>query len=312
MAYNIQTARIPTSLYRQPSSSIKNDNSSNDELFSSSPSSVSSHNKSMDNQTTARDFEVKLSRVTVNFTPAEIATLKATWSMEAKDTNSGDIADPKNTLFGTTSFWEHVYSLVGEEHPEVVHLLPPITHQTQAFSGMVYLCISNLDNLSRLDEYLASLGRRHSRVFNALRLHFEAMGSGVLKSLYNHYGEAFTADISDVWARFYCFLANSLLQASLYDPVMSQEKLTFPAVMKDNTIIHRAQVESESRKNMASAEGDVSEKNRSGREGGDREVTAFRARQRQIGSFASRLFARRESQLRLQSPATTPVPYNQV
>ncbi|ODQ82493.1 hypothetical protein BABINDRAFT_159070 [Babjeviella inositovora NRRL Y-12698] len=180
-----------------------------------------------------RDSEVRLSRVELIFTEEEIAILKFTWSLEAMGTeHEQEIVDPRYSLFGTSYFWNQVYGIVLESHPNAGNMVPTVDHQTRAFAGMMYLCMRNLEDLTKLDEYLASLGRRHSRMFGAQPPHFEAVGVAVIETFQQYYGDVFTKEIAAIWIKLYCFLANSMVQASLYDPIIIENKLVFPTLVK--------------------------------------------------------------------------------
>ena len=48
-------------------------------------------------------------------------------------------------------------------------------------AGILSLTISQLENLSILDEYLAKLGKLHSRVLNIEEAHFKLMGKHLFK-----------------------------------------------------------------------------------------------------------------------------------
>ena len=55
-------------------------------------------------------------------------------------------------------------------------MFPSIKHQAANMAGILSLTISQLENLSILDEYLAKLGKLHSRVLNIEEAHFKLMG----------------------------------------------------------------------------------------------------------------------------------------
>lgn len=163
----------------------------------------------------------------------EIAAAAAQVAAAAEASASGElVVRPSLTMFASVYFWRQVYETLLEQHPELEKVLPLITHQTTSFAGIMYTAVNNLEDLSTMDEFLGNLGRRHGRVFNVKPAYFEAMGVALIETFVDRYKELFTQEISVLWARLYCFLANLLIQALHFDPVLSQDLVKFPELLR--------------------------------------------------------------------------------
>ncbi|ODQ82494.1 hypothetical protein BABINDRAFT_72944 [Babjeviella inositovora NRRL Y-12698] len=215
-------------------------------LFDKFPLSRSHDTDSLASNTLISNSPVKETRHTTGiyshmeavFTEAEIATLKATWISEAVGTAYEGTVNSKQTPFGTIHFWEQTYACVQRKQPSAVALMPAIDHQTRSFAGLMHLCMENIECLSTLDGYLANLGRKHSRIFGALSRHFQILGEAVVETLHKYYGKVFTRKAVALWIRLYCFLANSMIQASLNEPTLIRDELVYPTLQStDNTSI---------------------------------------------------------------------------
>lgn len=103
--------------------------------------------------------------------------------------------------------------------PKLERLFPSIKHQAVAFAGVMSLTISQLENLSTMNDYLEKLGKRHSRILGIEPAMFEMMGEALIQTFHERFGNKFSHDLEILWIKLYLFLANSLLQFGI-DPVL--------------------------------------------------------------------------------------------
>ncbi|ODQ78548.1 hypothetical protein BABINDRAFT_14696 [Babjeviella inositovora NRRL Y-12698] len=256
-----------------------------------------------------RSTTQRLTKVELVLTPEEIRILRASWSLNVTDTEGSDnsskpdtIVRPSSTMFASTYFWRQVYETLLETNPELERVIPSIQHQTTSFAGIMYTAINNLENLSAMDEFMGNLGRRHGRVFNVQPAYFKAMGVALIETFQDRYGESFTNEISSLWARLYCFLANSLIQASYYDPVLSQDLLIFPTLLKREStmalgsteMLHESEEERESDDIVNVAMDEFTQRKASSYDNKLSDImSSYGSQTKRLGSFASRLFKHR-------------------
>lgn len=98
-------------------------------------------------------------------------------------------------------------------------MFPSIKHQAVSFAGVMTFAISQLENLSVLDEYLMKLGKRHSRILNIEPAQFELMGEALIETFHERFGRLFDQELEILWIKLYLYLSNSILQFGL-DPVL--------------------------------------------------------------------------------------------
>lgn len=103
--------------------------------------------------------------------------------------------------------------------PDLEEMFPSIRHQAVQFAGVMAMTISQLEDLTLMDEYLMKLGKRHSRVLGIGSDHFELMGEVLILTFQERFGTRFTQELAVLWIRLYLYLANTLLQFGV-DPVM--------------------------------------------------------------------------------------------
>lgn len=124
-----------------------------------------------------------------------------------------------SSSIASSLFCKQLYSNLLLAKPELEILFPSIKHQATAFAGVLSLTMSQLENLSILDDYLLKLGKTHARVLNIEAVNFELMGEALIQTFNERFGAKFTKEIEILWIKVYLFLANSILQAGL-DPIM--------------------------------------------------------------------------------------------
>ncbi|ODV86418.1 hypothetical protein CANARDRAFT_211816 [[Candida] arabinofermentans NRRL YB-2248] len=187
-------------------------------------------------------------RVELKLTTAEIELLRSSWSRNVLaadiliEKTQDKIIEPSSSMFASSSFWIQVYETLLDEHPELDRILPSIKHQTVSFASIVYMAILNLEDLSRMADFMGNLGRRHCRVFGVEAPYFEAMGVSLVDTLYNRLSDI---RVIKLWGRLYCFLANSLIQAGLDDPLLTDDMLYDSINLSYNFNLNRTATESE-------------------------------------------------------------------
>lgn len=112
-------------------------------------------------------------------------------------------------------FYDNLLSM----DPKLIKLFPSLHHQAVSFAGVLSFSISQLENLSSLEDFLCVLGKKHSRILGISADSFELMGEALVKTFHERFGVRFTRELETLWIRLYCYLADSILQFGI-DPVM--------------------------------------------------------------------------------------------
>ncbi|CEP61054.1 globin LALA0_S02e05710g [Lachancea lanzarotensis] len=136
-----------------------------------------------------------------------------------------------NSLFGD-QFLENIIALA----PVLETLFPMIKHIAVGVTGMLTIAVNNLEDLSVLDTYLGSLGKRHARIIGVQAEQFEFAGIAFIKTVRERFGVHCTHELEETWRRVYSFLANSLLQAGI-DPVLESKAPTPVARRREEQVV---------------------------------------------------------------------------
>lgn len=171
-------------------------------------------------------------RVSLDFSPKEIALVRYTWNRmlvddaEPKISLPGAFARPKKmaqlSLHALSTFCTQLYLNLLSMDPELEQAFPSLRHQAVSMAGVMSLAVNSLDNLSSLDAYLEQLGKRHLRILGIEPFQFEMMGEALVQTFVQRFGSKFTQQLEVLWIKFYMYLANTLLQFGL-DPVLRLE-----------------------------------------------------------------------------------------
>ncbi|SCU90074.1 LADA_0F01640g1_1 [Lachancea dasiensis] len=129
-----------------------------------------------------------------------------------------------NSAFASSIFCRQFYGNLLYMEPAIETMFPSIRHQAVSFAGVLTMAVNNLDDLTTLEAYLSSLGKRHSRILAIEPPHFELMGMAFLKTIKDRFGYHSTLELEETWSRLYSFLANSILQFGI-DPVLKVDAL---------------------------------------------------------------------------------------
>ncbi|KAG7195555.1 uncharacterized protein KQ657_003322 [Scheffersomyces spartinae] len=112
-------------------------------------------------------------------------------------------------------FYDNLLSM----EPKLIKMFPSLHHQAVSFAGVLSFAISQLENLSSLEDFLCVLGKKHSRILGISADSFELMGEALVKTFHERFGVRFTRELESLWIKLYCYLADSILQFGI-DPVM--------------------------------------------------------------------------------------------
>lgn len=169
----------------------------------------------------------------ITFTPLEIQEIRNSWNSMKDDPSTQE----KATVHGTASafFCQQFYENLLGEYPELKVLFPSIKGQASSMAGILSLVISQLDNLSRVNDILTSLGKRHSRIIGVEVVHFELVGNALLRTLQDRCGDNFTIELENAWIKLYSYIANLMLQAG-EDPPVPQQAL-YPVLTPTSSIV---------------------------------------------------------------------------
>lgn len=169
-------------------------------------------------------------KVNLNLNKKEIELIRYTWNimlLDEENSVSGKIPGlfKKNnaSTIASSLFCRQFYSNLLSMSPELEKLFPSIKHQAVAFAGVMSFAITQLENLSNLDDYLNKLGKRHSRILGIEPSQFELMGEALIETFHERFGYKFTRELEILWIKLYLYLSNSLLQFGI-DPVLKFNK----------------------------------------------------------------------------------------
>ncbi|KAG7691343.1 hypothetical protein KL932_005357 [Ogataea haglerorum] len=234
---------------------------------SASTNSITSHYSTLDSNWLPNTAIVNQPRIKISLTlsPKEIDLLKSSWSKVISSSPTGSETSRINTpssipsatgslrgtpqkqtrsinigttnsgsSFASSLFCVQLYENFIARDPMIEKLIPSIKHQASAFAGVINVAMSTLDDLSRMNESLESLGRLHSRILGIEPEYFQTMGEVLIKTFRDRFSndmaDGFSLETEEAWIKLYCFLANSIIQGGI-DPVINYES---PAAEQDS------------------------------------------------------------------------------
>ncbi len=168
-------------------------------------------------------------KITLDLSNEEIAILKKTWDQIVNDKDESGESRPMPmgghgygsvpifSAVGSTLFCRQMYANLISMTPGIEQLFPSILHQSVAFAGVFSTTISQLDHIEVLDDYLGSLGRRHTRILGVEPFQYELMGRALMRTLSDRFEDDFTNEVEEAWFTLYNYIANKFLQESI-DP----------------------------------------------------------------------------------------------
>ncbi|KAG7870245.1 hypothetical protein KL918_000449 [Ogataea parapolymorpha] len=226
---------------------------------SASTNSITSHYSTLDSNWLPNTVVVNQPRIKISLTltPKEIDLLKTSWSKVISSSPSGSdtprVSTPSHipsatgslrgtpqkqsrsinigttnsgSSFASSLFCIQLYENFIARDPLIEKLIPSIKHQASAFAGVINVAMSTLDDLSRMDESLESLGRLHSRILGIEPEYFQTMGEVLIKTFRDRFSndmaDGFSLETEEAWIKLYCFLANSIIQGGI-DPIINYE-----------------------------------------------------------------------------------------
>lgn len=131
-------------------------------------------------------------------------------------------------------FCRQFYSNLLSMNSQLEKLFPSIKHQAVSFAGVMSFAISQLENLSTLDDYLINLGKRHLRILGIEPANFELMGEALIQTFHERFGTKFNQELEVLWIKLYLYLANSLLQFGIDPTLKLNDDHTFTLDRKDS------------------------------------------------------------------------------
>lgn len=101
--------------------------------------------------------------------------------------------------------------------PEVTAMFPPMmtSLQDRLLAALVQI-ITSVDDMDRLADYLAGLGRDH-RKFGVQPEHFDLVGQALLATLRHFAGDAWTTEVQETWAAAYALIAKLMQEGAAAD-----------------------------------------------------------------------------------------------
>jgi NAD(P)H-flavin reductase len=100
---------------------------------------------------------------------------------------------------------------------EVSDMFPPLmSGQRDRLLGALVRIVTDVDDLEKLGEFLAGLGRDH-RKFDVKPEHYDLVGAALLATLEHYAGEAWTPELKSTWAGAYALVAKVMQEAAAAD-----------------------------------------------------------------------------------------------
>ncbi|CAI5757605.1 unnamed protein product [Candida verbasci] len=176
-------------------------------------------------------------KIELNLKQSEIDLIRYTWNkmlLEENQSNNnlpGSYNIKKKPINSTTSsiatslFCRQFYANLLSKDSNLEKLFPSIKHQAVSFAGVLNLTISQLENLSVLDEYFEKLGKRHSRILNIEPVNFELMGEALIQTFHERFGSIrFNQQLELLWIKLYLYMSNTILQFGI-DPSLKLQRI---------------------------------------------------------------------------------------
>lgn len=160
---------------------------------------------------------------TMRFTEAEARLLRWSWN---ENIGHVDLSDDKASIseaFSLLQFWDEIYSYVNIMDEELRRILPPPSHQTGYFTGIVRMAVISAGDLTVMNDYLRSIGRRHGILFGAEPAYFQTLGIAIIRALNDRFGEDFTPQLEHVWILLYCYISNAMIESCSVHPVFPED-----------------------------------------------------------------------------------------
>ncbi|KAG7886343.1 hypothetical protein KL936_005021 [Ogataea polymorpha] len=161
---------------------------------------------------------------TLSHIPSAKGSLRGTPQKQSRSINIG--TTNSGSSFASSLFCIQLYENFIARDPLIEKLIPSIKHQASAFAGVINVAMSTLDDLSRMNESLESLGRLHSRILGIEPEYFQTMGEVLIKTFRDRFSsdmaDGFSLETEEAWIKLYCFLANSIIQGGI-DPIINYE-----------------------------------------------------------------------------------------
>lgn len=149
----------------------------------------------------------------------KIIKRKSTRNVNGNGSNTNTMTRLDSTTIASSLFCRQLYFNLLSKDQTLEKMFPSIKHQAANMAGILSLTISQLENLSNLDEYLSKLGKLHSRILNIEECHFKLMGEAFVQTFQERFGSKFTKELENLWIKLYLYIANTLLQTGI-DPIL--------------------------------------------------------------------------------------------
>jgi len=133
----------------------------------------------------------------------------------------------------TTTFYGNVLG----SHPDLKNLFSHSAqqngHQASALAGALHAYAANIDNLSALLPLVERIAQKHASIFVQPE-QYHVVGEGLLASLKQILGDAFTQELFDVWFKAYWLLARIFIdrEKKLYEEALWKDWKKFKVEKK--------------------------------------------------------------------------------
>ncbi|MCB0186638.1 MAG: hypothetical protein KDE31_20365 [Caldilineaceae bacterium] len=108
-------------------------------------------------------------------------------------------------------FYEQLFAL----DPSLRVLFPAdMSEQKEKLMTMLAFAVHGLSRPEQLLEPLRRLGERHSH-YGVQPQHYATVGDALLRTLAQHFGAAFTAEVREAWCVAYTLLADTMQEATV-------------------------------------------------------------------------------------------------
>ncbi|CAH2355677.1 uncharacterized globin-like protein [[Candida] railenensis] len=147
------------------------------------------------------------------------------------------VKQTSSTAMASSLFCRQLYGNLLQMEPKLEKMFPSVRHQAVAFAGVMSLAISQLENISNIDDYLTKLGKRHARILCIEAPQFELMGEALIQTFHERFGQRFNQDLEILWIKLYMYLANSMIQFGM-DPKLKLNRTDNTGLSRDHLFEH--------------------------------------------------------------------------
>lgn len=109
----------------------------------------------------------------------------------------------------------HFYATLFKDYPEAKPLFKKVDmkKQKKQLAGSLAFAVKNLEDPEKLKKALSDMGKRHV-AYGTLPEHYDWVGATLLKTFAHFFGDQWTEELENEWAKVYKFMASTMIKAT--------------------------------------------------------------------------------------------------